>query len=90
MPDKDTNPVPDPAEWPIDGTLDLHQFQPGEVGDLVPEYLAECRKLAGVPLGVSTTQQPVSSSLTPAKPSYSRSFMARHPYRRQGRPCGRS
>jgi dsDNA-specific endonuclease/ATPase MutS2 len=31
-----------PNEWPIDGTLDLHLFKPGEVGDLVPEYLAEC------------------------------------------------
>ncbi len=30
------------ATWPIDGTLDLHAFKPGEVGDLVPEYLAEC------------------------------------------------
>jgi dsDNA-specific endonuclease/ATPase MutS2 len=31
-------------EQPIDGTLDLHTFQPGEVKDLVPEYLDECRK----------------------------------------------
>ncbi len=36
--------IPTPREWPIDGTLDLHLFQPGEVGDLVPEYLEECRK----------------------------------------------
>ena len=35
---------PDPTSWPITGTLDLHTFQPGEVGDLVPEYLDECRK----------------------------------------------
>ena len=33
-----------PQEWPIDGTLDLHLFKPAEVGDLLPEYLAECRK----------------------------------------------
>ncbi|HXY54402.1 MAG TPA: Smr/MutS family protein [Nitrospirota bacterium] len=33
----------DPAEIPIDGTLDLHTFQPDEVKDLVPEYLEECR-----------------------------------------------
>jgi dsDNA-specific endonuclease/ATPase MutS2 len=34
--------IPKPADWPIDGTLDLHLFKPGEVVDLVPEYLAEC------------------------------------------------
>jgi len=33
----------DSVEQPIDGTLDLHTFQPGEVKDLVPEYLTECR-----------------------------------------------
>ena len=35
---------PNPTHWPIDGTLDLHLFKPAEVGDLVPEYLGECRK----------------------------------------------
>ncbi len=34
----------DSIEQPIDGVLDLHTFQPGDVKDLVPEYLAECRK----------------------------------------------
>jgi DNA-nicking Smr family endonuclease len=34
----------DPIEYPINGVLDLHTFQPDEVKDLVPEYLAECRK----------------------------------------------
>lgn len=34
----------DPIEQPINGVLDLHTFQPGEVKDLVPEYLMECRK----------------------------------------------
>ncbi len=33
-----------PIELPIDGTLDLHTFRPGEMKDLVPDYLAECRK----------------------------------------------
>jgi DNA-nicking Smr family endonuclease len=32
-----------PIVIPIDGTLDLHTFQPEEVKFLVPEYLTECR-----------------------------------------------
>ncbi|MFW5801445.1 MAG: Smr/MutS family protein [Spirochaeta sp.] len=28
---------------PITGELDLHLFRPGEVKELVPEYLRECR-----------------------------------------------
>ena len=39
MPANEPNPTP----WPIDGTLDLHLFQPKEVEDLVPEYLEGCR-----------------------------------------------
>jgi dsDNA-specific endonuclease/ATPase MutS2 len=34
----------DPTELPINGVLDLHTFRPGDVKDLIPEYLAECRK----------------------------------------------
>lgn len=34
----------DPVPFPIDGTLDLHTFQPRELGDLIPEYLAQCRQ----------------------------------------------
>jgi len=34
----------EPIAVPVDGTLDLHCFQPGEIKDLVPEYLEECRK----------------------------------------------
>ncbi|MEX0927755.1 MAG: Smr/MutS family protein [Balneolales bacterium] len=33
----------EPREFPIDGTLDLHIFRPGEVKDLVPGYLQACR-----------------------------------------------
>jgi len=34
----------EPQEYPIDGVLDLHAFNPSEVGDLVPEYLRACRE----------------------------------------------
>ena len=34
-----------PIRMPIDGTLDLHTFQPGEAKELVPEYMDECRKM---------------------------------------------
>lgn len=30
---------------PITGELDLHTFHPSEIGELLPEYFAECRKL---------------------------------------------
>jgi DNA-nicking Smr family endonuclease len=30
----------DPVPLPLDGVLDLHAFRPGEVGDLVPEWIA--------------------------------------------------
>ncbi|MBI5266634.1 MAG: Smr/MutS family protein [candidate division Zixibacteria bacterium] len=32
----------DPIDYPIDGTLDLHQFQPTEVAAVVEAYIEEC------------------------------------------------
>ncbi|GAB4387541.1 MAG: hypothetical protein Kow0025_01710 [Thermodesulfovibrionales bacterium] len=34
-----------PVRMPVDGVMDLHAFDPREVKDLLPEYLAECRRL---------------------------------------------
>ncbi len=31
-----------PHEYPIDGTLDLHQFAPAETKEVVEEYIREC------------------------------------------------
>lgn len=33
----------DAVEFPIDGILDLHQFDPKDVKELVPEYIRACR-----------------------------------------------
>jgi len=34
----------DPVEFPIDGILDLHTFNPRDLGDLIPDYLTACRE----------------------------------------------
>ena len=34
----------EPVPLPINGVLDLHTFKPGEVKDLVPEFLYACRQ----------------------------------------------
>ncbi|MBO6586756.1 MAG: Smr/MutS family protein [Gracilimonas sp.] len=35
---------PDPIEVPINGVLDLHLFNPKELGDLIPDYIEACRE----------------------------------------------
>ncbi|MGQ9614966.1 MAG: Smr/MutS family protein [Spirochaetota bacterium] len=35
--------LPEAVELPIDGTLDLHAFNPKDVKELISDYLAECR-----------------------------------------------
>lgn len=39
-----TENEPDAVPMDMDGVLDLHQFQPAEVKDLVTDWLDECRQ----------------------------------------------
>ncbi len=41
-PGQEGAPFRGPVALPIDGTLDLHAFAPGEVGSLVPEWIGAC------------------------------------------------
>ena len=34
----------DPIQLPINGVLDLHTFNPREIKELVPDYLAACQE----------------------------------------------
>ena len=34
----------EPIEIVVDGVLDLHTFHPSDAKELVPDYLAECRR----------------------------------------------
>lgn len=39
-----TTDYDNPIEYPIDGTLDLHQFSPDETKEVVSAYIEECLK----------------------------------------------
>jgi hypothetical protein len=43
-PEPEPEPETPATEIPIDGTLDLHGFRPGEIKDLIAEYLAACEE----------------------------------------------
>ena len=59
----------EPVQLPIDGVLDLHTFQPREIKDLVPDYLAECQRRGILRVriihgkGIGTLRQTVHSIL---------------------------
>jgi DNA-nicking Smr family endonuclease len=40
---EEDNSETESVEFPIDGVLDLHAFHPGDVTDLLADYLHECR-----------------------------------------------
>lgn len=40
----DEDAIPEIIEHLIGPELDLHTFRPNEIGSLLPEYFAECRK----------------------------------------------
>ena len=60
----------EPIQIPIDGVLDLHTFQPREIKDLVPDYLAACQELGILKVriihgkGIGNLQRTVHSILT--------------------------
>lgn len=44
MPETEKSPFETPVPLPITGELDLHTFRPRDLDELLPLYLAECRK----------------------------------------------
>jgi DNA-nicking Smr family endonuclease len=73
----------EPVPLPINGVLDLHTFKPGEVKDLVPEFLLACRQkgLLDVRIihgkGIGALRETVHSLL--AKDPQVQSFTLDHP-----------
>jgi dsDNA-specific endonuclease/ATPase MutS2 len=44
MEDDQQEPFSEPVQVPITWELDLHNFRPNEIKELVPDYLNECRE----------------------------------------------
>jgi DNA-nicking Smr family endonuclease len=76
----------EPVALPLDGTLDLHAFDPAEVGSLVPEWLAASREAGLRELRI------VHGKGTGALRRSVESILARHPlvlaYRTAGEDAG--
>lgn len=72
----------DAVELPIDGVLDLHTFKPGEVKDLLPEYLSACRKKGLFEIRV------IHGKGTGAMREMVRSILEKLPYVASFRPAG--
>jgi DNA-nicking Smr family endonuclease len=43
MPNEPDDKFVQPQPLPIDGVLDLHTFDPREIGDLLPEWIDACK-----------------------------------------------
>jgi DNA-nicking Smr family endonuclease len=75
-------PFGEPVPLPLDGTLDLHAFDPSEVGSLVPEWL-EASRAAGL-----RELRIVHGKGTGALRRSVEAILARHPLVASSRPAG--
>jgi DNA-nicking Smr family endonuclease len=76
------SPGEGPVILPLDGTLDLHAFAPGDVGDLLPEWL-EASRAAGL-----REVRVVHGKGTGALRRSVEAILARHPLVLEFRPAG--